>query len=173
MNRRGRTIAGPGGTLLGPGDKIPGDVAMARASNAARRVFEAWYALRRPDGGAPSLAAWDACGAVPNLQSSLLVTEILHAEHDYRYLRLGSHAIAMRGNDPTGRTVRDIYTGDALDFVLDNYDLAVANPFGIVDFSVDVAADDRHVELETLLLPLSDDGDRPSHVLVYGHFIAK
>lgn len=173
MTGHGRTIVGPGGTLLGAGDKVPCELAMSRASNETRRIYDAWFSLRSADGAAPSLAAWDGSGAVPDLQSSTLVTQVLSATHDYRYLRLGKRAAELRGYDPTGKTVRDIYSGDALDFVLENYDLAISHPCGIVDFSVDIIPDDRHVELETLLLPLSDDGRTPSHVLVYGHYITK
>lgn len=173
MKKRGGTIVGPGGTMLGAGDKVPCELAMPRASNQTRRIFDAWLALRSSDGGAPSLAAWDASGAVPDLHTSMLVTKILSPKHDYLYLRIGKRAAELRGYDPTGKTVRDIYTGESLDFVLENYDLAVSHPCGIVDFSVDIVPDDRHVELETLLLPLSDKGRKPSHVLVYGHYIAK
>jgi hypothetical protein len=159
--------------MLGAGEKVPCELAMARASNETRRIYDAWLSLRGANDGAPSLAAWDASGAVPDLQDSMLVTQVLAAAHDYRYLRLGQRAASLRGYDPTGKTVRDIYSGDALDFVLENYDLAISHPTGIVDFSVDIVPDDRHVELETLLLPLSDNGRDPSHVLVYGHYIAK
>ncbi|MDY0874099.1 PAS domain-containing protein [Dongia rigui] len=173
MTKRGGTIIGLGGTMLGPGDKVPCELAMSRASNPTRRIFDAWFALRTPGGAAPSLVAWDASGAVPDLQSSILIVEILPDTKDYRYLRIGKRAAELRGYDPTGMTVRGIYTADALDFVLENYDLAVAHPCGIVDFSVDIIPDDRHVELETMLLPLSKDGTVPSHVLVYGHYITK
>lgn len=159
--------------MLGAGDKVPCELAMSRASNETRRIFDAWLALRSPKGEAPSLTAWDASSSVPDLQSSMLVTKILADKKDYLYLRLGTRAAALRGYDPTGKTVRDIYTGDSLAFVLENYDLAISHPCGIVDFSVDIVPDDRHVELETLLLPLSDRGGKPSHVLVYGHYIRK
>ena len=159
--------------MLGPSDKVPCELAMARASNATRRIFDAWFALRGPSGTPPSLAQWDASNPVPDLEASLLVCENLPATHDYRYLRIGARAAELRGYDPTGKTVRDFYRDEALAFVLDNYDQGVAHPCGIVDFSVDIAADDRHVELETLFLPLSADGKSPTHVLVYGHYIEK
>ncbi len=159
--------------MLGPSDKIPCELAMARASNATRRIYDAWFALRGAEGIAPSLATWDGGTAVADLAESLLVTEILPETHDYRYLRVGRRAAEMRGYNPTGKSVRDIYAGDALAFVLENYDLAIAHPCGIVDFSVDIIPDDRHVELETLFLPLSANGKSPTHVLVYGHYIEK
>lgn len=172
MTGRGRTIIGPDGSMLGAGDKVPSELAMQRASNESRRVYEAWYKLRIAD-DLPSLSDWTAAGAVPDLMHSILVTQILHAEHDYRYLSIGPRAVEVRGDDPTGKTVRDCYEGEALDFVLDNYDLAIANPCGIVDFSIDVVKDHRVIELETLLLPLADDGKVPSHVLVYDHYLMR
>ncbi|MBK8157602.1 MAG: hypothetical protein IPK59_01980 [Rhodospirillaceae bacterium] len=145
---------------------------MQRASNESRRVYEAWLKLRK-NGSLPSLADWAAANAVPDLEHCLLVTEILAQPHDYRYLKLGTRAIEVRGHNPTGKTIRDVYQGDALAFVLENYDLAVANPFGIIDFSIEVARDHNFIELETLLLPLANDGRTPSHVLVYGHFLLR
>jgi len=168
-----RTIIGPGGTMLNAGDKVPCELAMARASNETRRIYDSWQALRGTDEALPSLSAWDLSQSVPDLQPSLLVVEVLQEARDYRYLRLGARAAEFRGYDPTGKTVRDIYSGDALAFVLENYDLAIAQNSGIVDFSIDVVPDDRFIELETLLLPLSDDGRQPTHVLVYGHYILK
>lgn len=172
MKDRGRTIIGADGSILGAGDKVPCELAMQRASNESRRIYEAWLKLIK-NGNLPSLADWENANAVPDLEHSMLVTEILTQPHDYRYLKLGTRAIEVRGHDPTGRTVRDCYDGDALAFVLENYDLAVANPFGIIDFSIEVTKDHEFMELETLMLPLADDGRTPSHVLVYGHFLLR
>ena len=172
VTKRGRTIIGPDGSMLGAGDKVPCELAMQRACNESRQVYEAWYKLRRPD-GLPSLADWDAADAVPDLRDSILVTEVLSASNDYRYLRMGKRAAEVRGYDSTGRTVRDCYEGEGLDFVLENYDLAIGNPCGIIDFSIEVVSDHRFIELETLLLPLADDGKTPSHVLVYGHYLGR
>ncbi|WP_303978974.1 hypothetical protein [Dongia mobilis] len=172
MTDFGHTIIGPDGSVLGAGDKVPCELAMQRASNESRRVYEAWHKLRM-NGNLPGLTDWENAKAVPDLQHSVLVTEILAEPHDYRYLKLGSRAIEVRGYDPTGKTVRDCYEGDALVFVLDNYDQAIAYPYGIVDFSIEVVRDHDFIELETLLLPLADDGSTPSHVLVYGHFLLR
>lgn len=172
MTERKNTIIGPEGNILGAGDKLPCELAMSRASNETREVYDAWYALCRGD-RLPSLANWDAAELVENLQPSLLVVEILRNAENYRYLRLGPRAVELRGYDPTGKTVRDIYQGDALEFVLENYALAIASPSGIVDFSIDVVPDANSMELETLFLPLADDHKTPSHVLVYGHYITK
>ena len=169
---RGRTIIGADGSMLGAGDKVPCELAMQRACNESRRVYEAWYKLRRPD-GLPTLADWDATDAVPDLLHSILVTEMLREPNDYRYLRIGARAAEVRGYDPTGRTVRGCYEGEGLAFVLENYDLAIVHPCGIIDFSIEVVSDHRFIELETLLLPLADDGKTPSHVLVYGHYLVR
>lgn len=172
MTKRGHTIIGPDGNMLGAGDKVPSELAMQRASNETRRVYDAWYKLRVQN-RLPSLADWTGAGAVPDLMHSILVTQILRPEHDYRYLSIGPRAVDVRGEDPTGKTVRDCYEGEALDFVLENYDLAIGHASGIVDFSIDVVKDHRVIELETLLLPLADDGLLPSHVLVYGHYLLR
>ncbi len=82
-------------------------------------------------------------------------------------------AVDVRGDDPTGKTVRECYEGDALDFVLENYDLAIGNPCGIVDFSIDVVKDHRVIELETLLLPWPMMARARTHVLVYGHYLCR
>lgn len=172
MAERKDTIIGPEGNILGAGDKLPCELAMARASNETRQIYDAWYTLCRGD-RLPSLADWDAAELVEELQPSLLVVEILPEVENYRYLRLGARAAKLRGYDPTGKTVRDIYQGDALAFVLESYALAIASPSGIVDFSIDVVPDAHSMELETLFLPLADDHRTPSHVLVYGHYITK
>ena len=171
MYQRGKAIIGPDGSLLGTGAKVPGVTGLPLASNESRRLFEAWSKSRK-NGAIPVLADWDD-GLVADLAPSILVADVLTDQHDYRYRRVGAREIEVRGYDPTGKTIRECYGDEVLAFALENYDLAVAHPNGIIDFSIEVVRDHRFIELETLLLPMSDDGTTVSHVLVYSHYLQR
>jgi hypothetical protein len=159
------------GARVGRGDKVPAIEGLARASNESRHVFESWYAARRGD-RLPRLSDVFP-GTLGPLLASILVVDVLPRRHDYRYRFVGETEAAARVDDPTGRTVREV-DGDApevLAFCLENYDLAVASPTGILDFSLEASVNPKFLEIETLLLPLSEDGRRVTQVIVYSHYV--
>ncbi len=171
MSVERRILIDPKGAILATGPKVATVRGLQNASNATRRVFESWCRHKR-DGRLPRLAEVYP-GDLGDLVPSLLVVDVLEAEQDYRYRIVGALEIETRMADPTGKTVREIYAHhpESMNFCLENYELAVGSAWGLIDFSVEASANPRYLELETLLLPLSEDGRRVTEVLVYSHYI--
>jgi hypothetical protein len=166
-----RILIDPWGAILGKGEKFEAREGMHRASNETRIVFDAWCACK-PDGRLPrrSDLNLERLGA---LAASTMVLDVLSDPNDYRYCIVGAHQVEARVEDPTGKTVRGIYSGEVLGFCLESYDRAAASQWGLVDFSVEASANPRFLELETLFLPLSTDGETVNEILVYGHFVER
>src|SRR5690349_13986459 len=143
-----RTLIGSDGSLLGIGDKIGVLEGLARASNETRHVFDQWLQTDR-SAGLPKLANF-SLETLAELQLSMLIVEVLEASHDYRYRYCGRREIEVRGEDPTGRTVRQCHQGEILDFVLENYDRVVSGGDGLLDLSVDINSNKRFVATEAL-----------------------
>jgi len=171
MSVERRIVIDPKGSILGTGPKVSSVRGMHRASNETRQVFEVWCEHKR-EGRLPRLADLYP-DALRGLLPGILVVDVLEAEPDYRYRIVGALEVEARMSDPTGKTVREIYGyhPESLDFCLENYDLAVASAWGVIDFSVEASTNPRYLEVETLLLPLSEDGARVTQVLVYSHYV--
>ena len=166
-----RILIDPWGAILGKGEKFVAHEGMHRASNETRVVFDAWCACktdnllpRRSDVHPHRLGA---------LAASTMILDVLSDPRDYRYRIVGARQFEARVEDPTGRTVRGIYSGEVLRFCLESYDSAAASDWGVIDFSVEASANPHFLELETLFLPLSADGVTVNEILVYGHFVER
>jgi hypothetical protein len=166
-----RVLIDPWGAILGAGEKSSARDGMHRASNETRRVFDVWSAAKQGD-RLPRLSEVHP-GPIGPLAESTMVLDVLAASHDYRYRLVGRRQVEARVEDPTGKTVRGIYSGDVLRFCLESYDRAAASPWGLIDFSVEASANPHFLELETLFLPLAADGRTVNEILVYGHFIER
>ena len=150
-------------------EKLAAIETLGRLSNESRAVYEVW--AQAHDG--ERMPRYDDLHLkrVMTLMPSILVVDVLPESHDYRYRQVGWREVEARTVDPTGKTVRQCYEGEVLQFVLENYDLAVANREAFVDFSVDITASQRYIETETLFLPLSQDGKTVTQVMVHSHYL--
>jgi hypothetical protein len=166
-----RILIDPRGAILSAGRKISTVKGLEQVSNETQRVFESWY-------------HWKPSGRLPRLNEiyphrlgdvipSVMVVDVLESEQDYRYRIVGALEAETRCSDPIGLTVRRLYGSkpEIMDFCLESYDLATASPWGIIDFSIEASANPRYLELETMFLPLSEDGARVTQILVYSHFV--
>jgi len=164
-----RTLIGSDGSLLGVGDKVGALEGLGRVSNETRRVFDLWLHAGGPD-SLPRLSDL-ALDEVADLLPSILIVDVQEAAHDYRYRQVGAREAEVRGEDPTGRTVRQCPRGEILAFVLENYDRVVASGDGLLDLSVDIDGNRRFIATEVLFLPLSDVGVAVTEILVYSHYM--
>jgi hypothetical protein len=82
------------------------------------------------------------------------------------YRLVGTKEVALRGRDPTGKSIAEAYFGRSVEDVLAKYDRVCASraPFHERD---DFQVVDRYVGEENLFLPLSDDGAAVSKILVF------
>jgi hypothetical protein len=84
-----------------------------------------------------------------------------------RYRLIGSRPTILRSKDVTGMRVETGYFGASLEAALENYRLVIEEKTFVYDWDHTPAADGFAREAETLLLPLSADGETVDLVLVY------
>ena len=73
----------------------------------------------------------------------------------------------LRGREVTGRRVALAYFGASLEAALENYRLVIEEQLPVYDWDKTPSEDGFTREGETLLLPLSSDGETVDMVLVY------
>lgn len=166
-----RLLPASDGSLMAESDKLAAIETLGRLSNESRAVYEVWLQARN----AGRLPSFDDLRLKPvlSLMPSILVVDVLPGTHDYRYRQVGWREVEARTMDPTGKTVRSVYEGEGLDFVLESYDLAAKGGEAFVDFSIDITASQRYIETETLFLPLSNDGIAVTQIMVYSHYLER
>jgi hypothetical protein len=84
-----------------------------------------------------------------------------------RYRLIGSRPTMLRATDVTGRRVETGYFGASLEAALENYRLVIEEKTLVYDWDNTPSSDGFAREAETLLLPLSADGESVDMVLVY------
>lgn len=84
-----------------------------------------------------------------------------------RYRLIGSRPTMLRGKDVTGMRVETGYFGASLEAALENYRLVIEQKTLVYDWDRTPTDDGFAREGETLLLPLSSDGETVDMVLVY------
>jgi hypothetical protein len=89
------------------------------------------------------------------------------APYELRYRLVGTRPTELRGQDVTGMRVEIGYFGADLGAALENYRLVITQKTLVYDWDRTPAADGFSREGETLLLPLSSDGEVVDMVLVY------
>jgi hypothetical protein len=109
----------------------------------------------------PSIMLVDVCTPAPESGNAA-------AHGHYVYRLVGTREVEMRGSDPTGKPVATHALGGMTDLALQNYDTVVRTRMPLFDRNEeDVQIHERLRDLDSVLLPLSSDGDRVDMVLVY------
>ncbi len=84
-----------------------------------------------------------------------------------RYRLIGTRPTLLRGQDVTGMRVESGYFGANVEAALENYRLVIEERTLVYDWDCTPSDDGFSREAETLLLPLSSDGETVDMVLVY------
>jgi len=87
--------------------------------------------------------------------------------YELRYRLIGTRPTLLRNRDVTGMRVESGYFGANLEAALENYRLVIEQKTLVYDWDRTPATDGFAREAETLLLPLSTDGENVDMVLVY------
>jgi hypothetical protein len=87
--------------------------------------------------------------------------------HSLHYRLIGTRPTRLRGREVTGMSVEVGYFGASLEAALENYRLVIEERKVVYDWDRTPSADGLAREAETLLLPLSNDGETVDMVLVY------
>jgi len=98
---------------------------------------------------------------------ALMIVDVVADERRYVYRLVGTREVDARGRDPTGRPVAEAFVGSSREKVLANYDRVVRTCRPYVDTGVVVTTDDRLDESHVIFLPLSEDDQAVTQILVY------
>ena len=77
--------------------------------------------------------------------------------------------MAGRGNDPTGKSVAEGFFVPSVEDALACYDQVVSTCAPVLDAVPFVSNNGKYVNVETLFLPLSDDGITVNKILVFSY----
>jgi len=142
----------------------------------------AWLAALHPDAVAvyrywrdrsgtrrmPSRADIDPLDLVRFLPSLMLVDVDSSGDRPaYTYRLVGTREVAVRGNDPTGRSVTTHCFGHSLVSALENYDRVVETRAPWIDLTHLLSFDAMILDRDKLFLPLGLDDRTVDMIMVY------
>jgi len=97
------------------------------------------------------------------------LVDVVPDERRYVYRLVGTGEVEVRGNDPTGESVKDGFFGPSAEDALACYDRVVSTRAPYLDAMPFTSQGGRYVTMETLFLPLSEDEATVSKILVFSH----
>jgi hypothetical protein len=132
-----------------------------------RQVLEYWEqkcAGRRM----PSRADIDPLD-LSHLLPQISLVDVVDDQRRYVYRLVGTKDVAIRGYDPTGRSVLEAFFASSAEEALKNYDTVCSTraPLYVVDPFQSV---DRFISEEDLFLPLSNDGQTVNMVMIFSAY---
>jgi len=131
-------------------------------------VFRYWDAKR----GArrmPRRADIDPVDIV-QLLPAVMIVDVVADDRRYVYRLVGTREVEARGRDPTGRPVAEAFIGSSRERVLANYDQVQLTGRPHIDTGTVVTVQDRLDDSHVIFLPLSEDDQTVSQILVYTVF---
>lgn len=132
-------------------------------------LFRYWD-RRRGEGPMPTRAQIDPADFASHLPGILLIdVEGVDDEGHgiFRYRVVGTEEVRIRGWDPTGERVEEGFFGPSLEDVLACYEAVRRERSFLYDPFEFVTPDGRWRNESTIFLPLSEDGESVSQILVY------
>jgi hypothetical protein len=99
----------------------------------------------------------------------LTLVDVAPDDRRYTYRLVGTGEVEVRGNDPTGKSVGEAFFGSTAEDALACYDKVVSTRAPLLDATPFISTDGRYVTVETIFLPLSEDGATVSKILVFSH----
>ena len=117
----------------------------------------------------PRRADIDPTEMIPFLPSVMLV-DVVPDDRRYIYRLVGTREVQARGRDPTGHAVGEAFLGASRENVLANYDHVRLTGAPHIDLKTVITNRDRLDNSHVIFLPLSEDGETVTQILVYTDF---
>ena len=111
----------------------------------------------------------DPVELVPYLPAVMIV-DVVADDRRYVYRLVGTREVDARGRDPTGRPVGEAFIGSSRERVLANYDRVQLTGRPHVDTGTVITTRDRLDDSHVIFLPLSEDDQSVTQILVYTVF---
>ncbi|HVZ02454.1 MAG TPA: PAS domain-containing protein [Dongiaceae bacterium] len=100
----------------------------------------------------------------------LMIVDVVDDERRYVYRLVGTREVEARGRDPTGQAVGDAFIGSSREKVLANYDRVLMTGRPYIDTGTVVTVADKLDDSQVIFLPISEDDETVSQILVYTVF---
>ena len=104
---------------------------------------------------------------IPRFLPDICLVDVVPDARKYVYRLIGTNEAAMRGRDPTGLPVGEGYFGTSKESVFLNYDAVTRTRAPRLDRDPSVTSDNRFIQHESIFLPLSEDGENVTMILVF------
>jgi len=128
--------------------------------------FYAYWDDKRGERKMPSRADLDPI-EMKRWLPGIIIVDVLDDPRRLVYRLVGSRSVALRQTDVTGKTVAEAYHGTSLGDVLENYRLVIDEQQIVYDAEQKTSGSGLLKDSETLLLPLSSDGEKVDKVIIY------
>jgi hypothetical protein len=99
----------------------------------------------------------------------LILIDVVEDARRYVYRLVGTREVAMRGRDPTGKSMLEGFFAANLEAALAIPDRVVATRAPLFIHRAFTAADGRIGDEDLIMLPLSNDGERVTMIMGYTH----
>lgn len=131
-------------------------------------AFYAYWSRKRRDRGMPARADIDPLEMVPFLPGIMLIDVVADVRR-FVYRLVGTREVAIRGRDPTGKSVAEGFYGTSAETSMASYQDVVDRCAPRLERREFTTPDGRYGREQVILLPLSDDGARVNMIIVYTH----
>jgi hypothetical protein len=132
------------------------------------RAFHAYWDSKRRGRRMPSRADIDPAEIVPLLPGIVLI-DVVDDARCFLYRLVGTREAAMRGRDPTGKSVSEGFYGASAEASMASYQDVVARRALRLERREFTTPDGRYGREQVILLPLSDDDARVNMIFAYTH----
>jgi hypothetical protein len=117
----------------------------------------------------PLRADIDPTDITPRILPGISIVQVVEDERRYVYRLVGTGEVEVRGNDPTGKSVKEAFFGPSAEEALACYDRVVETRAPLLDTAPFRAPSGQYVTEETIFLPLSRDGTHVHQILVFSY----
>jgi hypothetical protein len=138
---------------------------LADCHERVRAIYRYWDSKRKGR-LMPARADLDPLD-IPRFLPDICLVDVVPDERKYVYRLIGTNEAAMRGRDPTGQPVGEAYFGTSKQSVFLNYDAVTETRAPRLDRDPSITSDNRFIQHESIFLPLSDDGENVTMILVF------
>jgi len=101
---------------------------------------------------------------------AIMIVDVVADARRYVYRLVGTKECEARGRDPTGRPVGEAFIGSSREKVLANYDRVHLTGEPHIDLKTIITNRDRLDNSHVIFLPMSEDDETVTQILVYTVF---
>jgi hypothetical protein len=138
------------------------------ASHEEIRALHAYWEGKRGSRAMPRRADIDPV-EIKRFLPQILLVDVTADARRFVYRLVGTAEVAERGGDPTGKSVREAHFGGTAEEAIACYERVVRSRAPFCYRDPYTAPDGRRETEDIIYLPLSEDGETVSVIMVFSH----